>query len=132
MILVDSNIIIYAASGNFPALTEWLAEQMPAVSAVSMLEVLGYHKLQAQEKVELENLFSQFTILYPTSEVFQLAINLRQKRSLSIGDALIAATALHNALTLATHNTIDFSWIDGLSLLDPLKKEDSKKEQNES
>ena len=132
MILIDSNIIIYAASGNFPALTEWLAEQMPAVSAVSMLEVLGYHKLKAQEKVELESLFSQFTILYPTSEIFQLAINLRQKRSLSIGDVLIAATALHEALTLATHNTIDFSWIDGLSLLDPLKREDSKKEQNES
>ncbi len=51
MILIDSNIIIYAASGKYPALVDWLVEQDGFVSAVSVLQVLGYHKLQAEEPV---------------------------------------------------------------------------------
>ena len=87
------------------------------------MEVLGYHKLQEKEKTELENLFSQLTVLYPTPDIFRLAILLRQERKLSLGDALIAATALHEELPLATHNTADFLWISGLSIVDPLEQE---------
>ncbi len=123
MILIDSNIIIYAASGKFPALGEWIAEQNLAVSAISVLEVLGYHKLHTSEKKELENLFAQITVLYPGAEVFRLAIKLRQERRISIGDALIAATALNETIAFATHNTVDFSWINGLEIIDPLKHE---------
>jgi predicted nucleic acid-binding protein len=43
-----------------------------------------------------------------------LAIGLRQQRKMSLGDALIAATALEHNLTLATHNEGDFSWVPGL------------------
>lgn len=121
MILADSNLIIYAASGNFPFLVDWLAENAPVVSAITFLEVLGYHKLNEQEKAELEDLFAQLNVLYPTPDTFRLAVDLRQRRNLSLGDALIAATALHEKLTLATHNTKDFVWIDGLQLLDPLE-----------
>ncbi len=125
MILIDSNIIIYAASGKYPALVDWLAEQNAFVSAVSVVEVLGYHKLQAEEKAELENLFLQLTVLYPDPDTFQLAINLRQQRSLSLGDALIAAAALQEGIPLATHNSRDFLWIEGMSLLDPLEGDDN-------
>ena len=86
------------------------------------MEVLGYYKLTAKEKAALENLFSELTILYPTAEIFQIAVDLRQQRSVSVGDALIAATALHHNLTLATHNTKDFEWIETLSLVDPLEE----------
>jgi predicted nucleic acid-binding protein len=50
MILADSNLIIYAASGNYPDLVDWFAENQPVASAVSLVEVLGYHKLTAKEK----------------------------------------------------------------------------------
>ena len=123
MILIDSNIIIYAASGKYPALVDWLVEQDGFVSAVSVLEVLGYHKLQAEEKAELTNLFLQLTVIYPGPDIFRLAVTLRQQHSLSLGDALIAATTLHAGLPLATHNTADFSWIEGVSLIDPLATE---------
>jgi predicted nucleic acid-binding protein len=56
MILIDSNIIIYAALGKFPALFEWMAEKIETVA-------------------------------------------------------------------LATHNTVDFSWINGLEIIDLLKHE---------
>ena len=38
---------------------------------------------------------------------------------MSLGDALIAATALDHELTFATRNTKDFDWIPNLSLINP-------------
>jgi predicted nucleic acid-binding protein len=54
MILADSNLIIYAASGNYPDLIDWFAENQPVASAVSLVEVLGYYKPSAKEKTALE------------------------------------------------------------------------------
>ena len=122
MILADSNLIIYAASGKYPNLVEWFAENKPFVSAVTLVEVLGYHKLKADEKAVLEDLFTELSVVYPSADVFQKAIELRQQRNVSVSDALIAATALFHNLTLATHNTPDFDWIDALELIDPLEK----------
>ena len=51
------------------------------------------------------------------------AVELRQIRKLSLGDALIAGTALAHGLTLVTRNSADFNWIKGLALLDPLIEE---------
>lgn len=122
MILADSNLIIYAASGKYPDLVEWFIASKPVVSAVTLLEVLGYHKLKTNEKATLESLFAETSVIYPFAEVFQKAIELRQQRKVSIGDALIASTALVHHSTLATHNTSDFAWIDGLELTDPFSK----------
>ena len=69
----------------------------------------------------MEKFFSRLNILYPSEEVFQQAVELRQQHAMSLGDALIAATALHHNLTLATHNTEDFEWIKSLTLVDPLE-----------
>ena len=41
--LIDSNIIIYAAMPEHQMLRDLIAEHAPAVSAVSYVEVLGYH-----------------------------------------------------------------------------------------
>lgn len=120
MILADSNLIIYAASGNYPALVEWFAQNKPAISAISLVEVLGYRRLDSKEKKVLTGLFADLATIYPDEAVFQKAIALRQQRSISLGDALIAATALHYHLTLATHNTDDFSWVKSLDLLNPV------------
>jgi hypothetical protein len=120
MILADSNLIIYAASGNYPSLVRWFAENEVAVSAVSFLEVLGYHKLDSKENKTLSGLFAYLEVIYPDEAVFQRAVELRQQRAMSLGDALIAATALRWQLVLATHNIDDFSWIKSLEVVDPI------------
>lgn len=53
MILVDSNLLIYAVAQN-RTLVDWFAENKPAVSAVSLVEVLGYHKLSSADKSALK------------------------------------------------------------------------------
>ena len=52
--LADSNIIIYAAKPEYPTIRQFIAEHAPAVSAISYVEVLGYHKLDDQERAVLE------------------------------------------------------------------------------
>jgi predicted nucleic acid-binding protein len=119
--LADSNLIIYAASGNYPELVNWFLENRLFVSAISLVETQGYHKLTPKEKDALDVIFSELIVIYPTPEVFQTATTLRQQRAISLGDALIAATALNLNLPLATHNTEDFTWIESLSVVDPMQ-----------
>ena len=119
--LADSNLVIYAASQKHPKLMDWFAKNKPAVSAISLVEVIGYHKLQEKDKYFLEAFFAELIVHYPNPEIFQTAVELRQQRALSLGDALIAATAIYHGLTLATHNIKDFEWIQSLEVDDPLE-----------
>jgi toxin FitB len=118
--LLDSNLIIYAAEPRNTRLREWIAGIAPFVSAISLVEVLGYHRLNDDDRVILQRFFSATTILPVSHDVIQKAIVLRQSQKMSLGDALIAASALVHALPLATHNVADFRDIDGLDVLDPL------------
>ena len=117
--LIDSNIIIYASQPQYGNLRKFVAENAPFVSAVSYVEVLGYHRLTAQEKTHYEEFFTVSTVLPVTQSVLEQAIQLRQTRKMSLGDSLIAATCLVHGLTLVTRNVGDFSWIANLSLLNP-------------
>ena len=118
--LLDSNIIIYAAQPPHHALRQFIAAHAPAVSAVSYVEVLGYHGLQAQERLFLEQFFQAAQVLPIDQAVLDEAVQLRQQRRMSLGAALIAGTALVHGLRLATRNTADFVWIAGLDVFDPL------------
>jgi len=121
MQLVDSNIIIYASKPEGAIFRQLLTDEVCLVSAVSKVEVLGHHGLDDKERGLLEQLFSTMPVLRITDPVVERAIGLRQARRMSLGDALIAATALHHNLTLTTRNTADFEHIDGMKLHDPLK-----------
>lgn len=118
--LLDSNIIIYAARPEHEALRRFIAEHAPSVSAVSYVETLGYHRLADEERQVLEMFFMAADVLPLTQPVLDEAVRLRQQRRMSLGDALIAATALVHGLRLVTRNGDDFRWIDGLDLLNPL------------
>lgn len=118
--LLDSNIIIYASKPEYPELRRFIAEHATSVSAISLVEVLGYHLLKTEELSLLEAFFAAATLLPITQAVLREAVRLRQARKMSLGDALVAATALGNDLQLATSNTRDFAWIPGIKLLNPL------------
>lgn len=118
--LLDSNIIIYALLPEHGALRALIAEHAPSVSAVAYVEVLGYHGLTAGERAAFEKFFAAARVLPIGNDVLLRATQLRQARKMSLGDALIAATALEFGLMLVTRNVRDYRWIAGLELLDPL------------
>lgn len=117
--LVDSNIIVYAALPEHERLREFIAEHAPAVSVVSHVEVLGCHRLEEEERRHFEEFFEASELLGITHEVIQRAVKLRQTRKMSLGDSLAAATALAHGLALVTRNDNDFDWIPSLTLLNP-------------
>jgi len=121
--LLDSNLIIYAARSEHEALRDFIARQVPYVSVISKVETLGYHELSAHEKRFLEEFFNAADVLPVSQSAIAEAIRLRQQRRMSLGDALIAGTALTHGLSLATHNTDDFAWVKELDIIDPLANE---------
>lgn len=117
--LLDSNIIIYAAKPEHGDLRRLIAEQGPAVSAVSVVEVLGYHRLTAEERQHFEIFFAVAPVLPISDTVVSQAVKLRQMKKMALGDALVAGTALVTGRTLVIRNSKDFEWVAGLKLLNP-------------
>lgn len=123
--LLDSNIIIYSAQPEHAQLRELIAENAPAVSALSYLEVLGYHLLTDQQRQYFEEFFQVAQLLPISQDVLDQAVILRQQRRMTLGDAIIGGTALVHGLTLITRNTDDFRWIAQLELLNPFETDES-------
>ncbi len=121
--LLDSNIIIYAAEPGYDEVREFIAKHDTAVSIISKVEVLGYHKLSRENRQKLERIFQFLPILTLSDPIIDKAISLRQTQKVSLGDALIAATALIHELTVVTANTKDFNWIDNLEIINPVAQE---------
>ena len=89
------------------------------MSAISYVEVLGYHQLTELEQQYFEAFFAEAPILPLSQAVLEQAIKLRQLRKMTLGDALVAGTALVHNLKLVTRNAKDFDWIPNLTVLNP-------------
>jgi predicted nucleic acid-binding protein len=96
-------------------LREFIAKNSPYVSALSYLEVLGYHKLSDENKGYFEAFFNASQILLISQVVINQAVKLKQIKR----DAIIAGTALVYELTVVTRNINDFRWINQLNVLNP-------------
>ena len=119
--LVDSNVLIYATKPEHSKLRQWLIDALPKASVISKVEILGYHKLHSAEKIALAELLNNLELIYLTPASYEIAIQLRQQRKLTLGDALIAATCLERGYALATSNAGDFAWIEELKVFNPLE-----------
>lgn len=123
--LIDSNVIIYAAKPEHQDLRRLIARNVPAVSVVSYVEVLGYHRLTEQDRRYFEDFFLAAPIVQISTDFLECATRLRQQRAIGLGDALIGATALVHNLELLTANTADFQWIPDLRLSSELESSPS-------
>lgn len=125
MILPDSNIVIYAAQPEYAHLRQLISEyDTAAVSIVSLIEIFGYPDLDEEDNQIFQEMLRKVRILPLDDDIVALAIRLRQQRRMGLGDAIIAATALVHNLSLLTHNTRDFHWIEGLDLQDPMEEQE--------
>jgi hypothetical protein len=118
--ILDSNILIYSAEPQYHSLRDLITRHAPAVSAVSYIEVLGFPQITPAQEQYFRQFFARAPVHPVDQPVLDGAVSLRQRRRISLGDAVIAATALVHDLTLVTRNVADFRWIAGLRLLDPI------------
>ena len=98
--LLDSNIIIYASQPEHGQIRQFIGEHDIVVSAVSYVEVLGYHRLTEENRLYFEEFFSVVEVFPISNAVLDRAVALRQMRRMTLGDAIIGATALVYGRTL--------------------------------
>lgn len=118
--LLDTNVVIYSVQAPYTALRDFIAQHTPAVASITFVEALGFARIQPDEQQALEAFFTDAKILPLTHDVMLEAVRLRQMRRMSLGDSIIAGTALVHGLVLVTRNLDDFRWIPDLRVLDPL------------
>ena len=121
MLLFDSNIIIYSAKPAFIQLRELALSNEVCCSAISRLEVLGFHQLRESERKILKEIFNELIEFDISVEVIDRAIEIRSIRTTTVGDSIIAATALLYDLTLVTNNEKDFRHLRDLKIRNPIR-----------
>jgi toxin FitB len=118
--LLDSNIIIYSAEEQYAFLRSYVKARENMALSISKIEVLGFSELSSRDKQYFEAVFQYMHLVPVSSDIINLATALRQKHNLSLGDSIIAATALYFEQTLVTRNTKDFKNVQGLHLINPI------------
>ncbi len=122
-ILIDTDILIDIANNDLIANSRLTTESQNNSLAISSITVMEL-TIGCRNKSELQALnrfLGQFQVLKLTNDIGDRAIELLKGYFLShgllIADALIAATAIENNISLLSKNQRDFRFILELNLL---------------
>ena len=118
--LLDSNTLIYASQpdARFAVCRQWIEREQVAISAVSRVEVLGFHNLTQTDAEFLATVLRFVPQLPVTDAVLDRAVLIRKQFRLKTPDAIITATALEHDLALITADQ-GFQRVAGLIVIDP-------------
>lgn len=73
-----------------------------AASFVSEIELLGFKNLSAENEIRLKELLKDSIVINLSEEIKFQTIKLKQKYTIKLPDAIIAATAIFNKVPLVT------------------------------
>ena len=121
VMVIDSNIIIYASYPHNQYLRDFISKNKCAISTISIIETLGYHKITADDVKSINLIIKSSEIIDITRDIVDRAVMIRIAAKISLPDAVIAATALHHNTELVTNNGDDFKNIAGLKIINPVR-----------
>ena len=119
--IVDSNLIVLASKHEHVAIRDWFMATPLSASAISRVEAMGYREMTEQERLILTGIFARLHVIAITDTVLDEAIRLKQTKKMSLGDSIVAGTAILDGGELATRNLKDFQNITGLIASDPTR-----------
>jgi tRNA(fMet)-specific endonuclease VapC len=102
--LLDTNALVALLQGNAELLALTRSAEWLGVSVINVLEFTGFDGLNDQDRSLFEKLVSRVTVVdlaYSNSALMGHIAALRQRKTLKLPDAIVAATAaLHQATVL--------------------------------
>ena len=121
--LIDTNVAIeYIGEALLEkALTmlDGIIDEQFYISVINKIELLGFSDITENEELKFQELINAADILDLDENIVNSTIEVRKKYKIKLPDAIIAATALENELTIITRNAKDFNKIEGLAVLNP-------------
>jgi len=118
--LIDSNAVIDYLDNKLPENSALLIDGIDTqISVIIRMELLSWTNATNQQLQVLQDFIDNSIVLGLEEKVILKTIDIRKNFRLKLPDAIIAATAVCNELTLITRNTKDFKNISGLQVIDP-------------
>ena len=94
---------------------------MSNLSIISKIELLGWKASSKQDEQIYTRFIKDSTLYHLTDEVIDKTIEIRKIYKLKTPDAIIAATALVNNMTLVSRNDADFQRVKHLKYVNPFR-----------
>jgi len=123
--LIDTNILIYYLAGALspeekPIVDKILRESFN-ISVITRIELLGWNGHTPEGLVKARQLLDCARCIPLTDTLAEKTIELRTSSSISLPDAVIAASALSLDATLVTRNEEDFTQVTELRIFNPFR-----------
>lgn len=119
--LPDTNVFSRIFKGNL-VVAEFIENLKVVIDATIYIECLQGSKSNTEKRI-IKKVLDNFPLLPLTPSISKRAIKLiddySNSHGLLLADALIAATALENNLTVLTYNASDFQFIQNLKWEQP-------------
>jgi predicted nucleic acid-binding protein len=113
--LADTNTIIDYLENKLPENSIQLIDSIDIqFSVISRIELLVWQKATEGQLKILNDFINVSTVFGLSESVIVKSIEIRRKYRLKLPDAIIAATAIANNLTLLTRNMSDFEKVKQL------------------
>lgn len=118
--LIDTNSVIDYLDNKLPEKANELIDNIDSrISVITRMELLAWPGASEQQTLILNEFINASEVFALEEPIILKAIEIRKAHKTKLPDAIIAATALVNKLTILTRNTKDFEKIEGLEVLNP-------------
>jgi len=114
-IVCDTNPLIYLLDGN-RSIARFLDNKQIYLSVITELELLGKQNLSLQDNETIDFLLDGCFIIDINQEIKHIYREIKQKHTIKLPDAIIAATAIYLDMPLLTFDK-EFKNVANLKLL---------------
>jgi len=114
-VVCDTNPLIYLLDGN-KTIARFLENKQIYLSVITELELFGKQNLSTHENELIEALLGNCFVIDVEPEIKRIYREIKQKYTIKLPDAIVAATALYLDLPLLTFDK-DFKSVTNLKLM---------------